>query len=220
MCIIAIKPRGQKMFPRKTIETMFSNNPDGAGVMYYDLNKKKVIIDKGFTTVDDLLKYLDRKDFTNTPLIIHFRISTSGSINKLNCHPYPVYKQNKTHAETCLAMCHNGVLKQYEPPKNATYNDTQNFIWKFIKRLPYGFTESEKYLMYIKKEIGDNNKLCFLDDKGRVVMVGKFEKDNGYYYSNTSYLYDYHDLYKSYYNFYDYDYDYDYKKYYSKKKRY
>lgn len=204
MCIIAIKPQGAPMFDDLSVRTMFYNNPHGAGLMYYDHATKKVVIEKGFMCAKDLLKYLHAHDFTHTNVIMHFRISTSGSKNALNCHPYPVYKQNKLHTETEIGMCHNGILKDYEPKnKLARYNDTQNFIWKFIKKLPHGFLKSDKYLKYIRKEIGDNNKLAFLDNLNRVVMIGKFIHDGDYYYSNHSYL-DLKDTYATYFKSYNY----------------
>ena len=89
MCIIAIKPKDVKMFDDFTIETMFENNPDGAGYMYYDSKTKDVVINKGFMTLGALLNSLHSKDLTHTNVVLHFRIGTSGYFNKMNCHPYP-----------------------------------------------------------------------------------------------------------------------------------
>lgn len=58
MCIIAIKPAHQKMIDESIIETMFENNPDGAGYMYAYNNR--VHINKGFMTLKELLNSLDK----------------------------------------------------------------------------------------------------------------------------------------------------------------
>ena len=46
------------MFPETTIRTMFTNNPDGAGIMYYDYLLQKVIYHKGFMKVEQLLDFV------------------------------------------------------------------------------------------------------------------------------------------------------------------
>ena len=186
MCIIAIKPKNIEMFDKDVIETMFMNNPDGAGYMYYDSTSKKVVIKKGFMTCKALLKDLNSKDLKDTNVILHFRIGTSGYNDKMNCHPYPIYNKNALNCETDLAMAHNGILQGYIPPKTSDINDTQVFIKNVLSNLKKGFTSDADKLMLIEELIG-TNKLAFLDSKNKVTLIGNFIKDGNYIYSNNSY---------------------------------
>lgn len=186
MCIIAIKPKNVKMFNKKTIETMFINNPDGAGFMYYDSKLKKVIIKKGFMTLKELTSELDKHDFTKTNLILHFRIGTSGKNDKLNCHPYPIYQVNGLNVKTDLGMAHNGILYNYIPYKGCSINDTQLFIHEVLRKLDKEFLNDKDKTFLIQEIIG-TNKLAFLDKNNKVSLIGDFIEDNGYIYSNNSY---------------------------------
>lgn len=188
MCIIAIKPTGAKMFDTKTIQTMFDHNPDGAGFMYYDTDAKKVVINKGFMDCGSLIKELNKYDFTDTNLILHFRIGTSGYKDKLNCHPYPIDKKNALKCVCDIAMAHNGVLRDYTPYyHNSDVNDTQLFIEYALKPLSKGFIDSPDVIHLIGEIIGNNNKLAFLDKNNHITMINHFIKDGDYYYSNVSY---------------------------------
>ena len=187
MCIIAIKPKGKKMFDENTIRTMFENNFDGAGFMYYDNNLHKVVIDKGYMTCESLINALKQHDFTNTNLILHFRIGTSGLRDKLNCHPYPIYAKNSLKCVCDIAMAHNGILKDYTPYRYVDVNDTQLFIEYALKPLSKGFINNKDIKHLIGEIIGNNNKLAFLDSDNKVTMINHFIEDNGYYYSNNSY---------------------------------
>jgi len=151
MCIIAIKPQGKQMFDDNTIKTMFINNPDGAGYMFYDKDSKKVCIKKGFMTCKGLLDSLHSKDFTDTNVILHFRIGTSGLNDKLNCHPYPLYQINDTKCSCELGMAHNGILHDFTPPKGSKINDTQTFIKEVLNNLKKGFLFDADKVMLIQK---------------------------------------------------------------------
>lgn len=187
MCIIAIKPVGKKMFSKAMITTMFTNNPDGCGYCYYDKDSKKVVISKGFMTLTELLNDLKGKDFKDTNLIMHFRISTSGKVDSLNCHPYPIYQTNKTSCKTTLAMAHNGVLTDYTPRKDSPINDTQTFIKSVLSKLKNGFLYDDDKRGLIGELIGPRNKLAFLDSKNNVFLIGDFVNNDGYVFSNYSF---------------------------------
>ena len=186
MCIIAIKPKNKKMFDENVIRTMFYNNPDGAGYMYYDYSQKCVVIKKGFMSVKALLASLNEKNLDNTNVVLHFRIGTSGKNNALNCHPYPIYQKNALNCATNIGMAHNGILSDYVPGKTSEINDTQVFIQKVLSNLKKGFQYDTDKLALINELIG-TNKLAFLDNKNKVTTIGNFINDGGYIYSNTSY---------------------------------
>lgn len=186
MCIIAIKPADKEMFPEKQIRYMFSKNPDGAGLAYA-LNGE-VHYKKGFMDVEKLVEYLNKhkKLFKGLPLILHFRIGTSGKKDEYNCHPYPVFEKNKVIGKSELVMAHNGVLYNFNPPLGATYNDTQCFIKKALSLLPHNFLNNESISTLIKESVG-TNRLCFLDKDGKITKFGSWYKEDGYEYSNSGY---------------------------------
>ena len=175
-----------KMFSDETIRTMFINNPDGAGYMYFNPATKKVVIKKGYMNEKTLIKSLHSKDFTNTNVILHFRIGTSGLYNALNCHPYPVFEKNALTCSTDLGMAHNGILTNFSPPKKSDINDTQMFINTVLKGLKKNFLRDADKLNLIKFIIG-TNKLAFLDNRNKVTLLGNFVTDKGYIFSNDSY---------------------------------
>ncbi len=188
MCIIAIKPKNKKMFDKETIKTMFENNHDGAGFMYYDDEIKKVVINKGFMDYKSLMNELNKNDYTDTNLILHFRIGTSGYKDKLNCHPYPIDKANSLKCVCDIAMAHNGVLRDYTPYNyKSDVNDTQLFIEYALKPLSKGFINNPDIVHLIGEIIGSANKLAFLDNDNHITLINHFIEDNGYYYSNASY---------------------------------
>jgi len=186
MCIIAIKKAGAEMFPETTIRTMFTNNPDGAGIMYYDYLLQKVIYHKGFMKVEQLFDFIKDRDWNNIPVVLHFRIGTSGHKTKLCTHPFPVYDKNKVFGTTDLAVCHNGVLSNYYPGANSAINDSLNFTQKVLSRLDPSFIRDTDKLMLIEELIG-TSKLAFIDSTGCITLLGNFIEDGDYVYSNSSY---------------------------------
>lgn len=193
MCIIAIKPAGVKTPATKTIENCWYNNPDGAGFMY--AAGGTVHIQKGYMTLKSFKKAINKLkktiDTTNTPIILHCRITTHGGTSAGNCHPFPVTEKlpllQMTKCKTPLAVAHNGMIDI--KPSRKDISDTMEYILSQLaplyqlkrdfyrqpagKKLIYNFTKS---------------KMAFLDGAGRIETVGDFITDeNGMLYSNTSY---------------------------------
>lgn len=193
MCIIVNKPKGVAMPSKEILENCFTRNRDGAGLMY-SLNGK-VQIHKGFMDFKKFYEYLTKLDkihnLKDHAIIMHFRISTGGNVDGGNCHPYPVTKVEenlrKEHITTDLGMAHNGIIQMYNT-KYGVLNDTQQFILgcvSTLKDLNKDFLEDKASVSLLNKIAG--SKLCFLDGKENVTMIGQFVEDNGIYYSNTTY---------------------------------
>lgn len=120
-----------------------------------------------------------------------------------NTHPFPIYEENSLSFNTDIAFCHNGTLTDYKPNYyNAGLNDTQIFGKYVLRLLKKGFEYQKDTLFLISELVGDYNKLCFLNKNNRIVRIGTFYEDNGYYYSNHSYT-----NYYEYYSFDNYSYD-------------
>lgn len=195
MCIIAIKPPHHKMIDESIIETMFQNNPDGSGYMYSYNNK--VHIEKGFMTLKELLNSLDslkkKVNIEEIPLILHFRISTSGKVDGATCHPFPITSDlnalRKTHVITNLGMAHNGVIYDFEE-KKSIYSDTQLFVNKCVS---YLYDINPKFLHDDRTEkmlepIINGSRLAFLDRHGNIYRYGDWCENDGIFYSNEGYI--------------------------------
>jgi len=193
MCIIAIKPAGVKMPAMKTIENCWYNNPDGAGIMY--ATSRTVHIEKGFMTLKDLKTALERLektiDTTNTPIILHFRITTHGGTSAGNCHPFPVTEKlpllQMAKCKAPLAVAHNGMIDIKLSRQDIS--DTMEYV---ISQLaPLYQLKKNFYTQPAGKKLVYNaikSKMVFLDGAGRIETVGDFiTGDDGILYSNASY---------------------------------
>ncbi len=192
MCIIAVKPAGVKMPAMRTIENMWYNNRDGAGFMY--AAGGTVHIEKGFMSLKslkDALKRLKRSiDVINTPIVLHFRITTHGETSPGNTHPFPVTEKlpllQMTKSKAPLAVAHNGII-DIEPSQKGI-SDTMEYI---INQLaPLYQLKKDFYRQPAGKKLVYNfikSKMVFLDDAGRIETIGDFITDNDILYSNSSY---------------------------------
>ena len=191
MCIIAIKNKGIELPNEQILETMFKNNSDGAGFMYAADNK--VIIQKGYMTFHSFMsafKKLEQKyNLTDIPIVMHFRIATSGQVDAGTCHPFPIASKRKylrrQYTETDIGVVHNGIIPIAAPDNMS---DTMQYIkenlWEY-KKHQCDFYTNKKWQKRIEKEI--MSKMAFLDSAGQVYTIGDFINDDGMVYSNRSY---------------------------------
>lgn len=190
MCIIVAKPSGVAMPSWKTLQTCFKNNNDGGGFAY--LHNGEVHYKKGlmsFTAFKKAIKALDI-DRTDTTMVFHFRIGTSGTNSQGLTHPFKICDNFSTMKKTegdGDVLFHNGVLYKYNPPKNNVedINDTMNFTKKIINGLPKNWEKNDTIKLLVGDALG-SSKLAILKSNG-LTLLGNFEEDNGVYYSNTSY---------------------------------
>ena len=192
MCIIAIKNKGINMPSEEILETMFTNNSDGAGFMYAVNNT--VIIEKGFMTYKAfhtaLKKVEAHHDITSSPLVMHFRIATSGKIDGGTCHPFPISNKRKIlrkqYIETDIGVAHNGIIN-IDTPDNMS--DTMQYIARKLsiyQKLQSNFYVRRKWQKRIEDEI--KSKMVFLDSRGEIYTIGDFvTESDGMVYSNHSY---------------------------------
>jgi glutamine amidotransferase len=180
MCIIAIQPKNE-IISEQTLANCWDNNNDGAGIMY--AIDGKIIVHKELDSFDKFLAYKKQVDKLNVNVVLHFRISTSGAIDKNNIHPFKVNDN--------LYFCHNGIL-DINVPIGSKINDTQIFNNVFMKGMNPRFIYNESTRNLIQYSIG-KNKFVFLDNKGEFFILNEHlgSWDSGVWYSNDSYLYSY-----------------------------
>lgn len=210
MCIIAIKPKGISLQDEDVLKNCFKNNSDGAGYSF-EL-KHKVIIKKGFMSFKEfynsLIKDYEQFNLENKNIVMHFRIGTSGGINKEKTHPFMLTDKpdllNGTSIKCSYSIAHNGILSDFDY-KNSKLSDTQNFIkdflYPFLKLVKFDF-KNPLVKMVINSMIG-NSKLAILSKNGSLNLYGDFIKDGDYYYSNSTYKPPVYSSWKYYYDRYD-----------------
>ena len=194
MCIIAAKKRGVHLPSKAVLETMFMCNPHGAGIAWLD-DSGKVRIRKGLMTFEEFSTALDAVtascDPVETPMILHFRITTHGGTAPENTHPYPITDSIKRlkalNITTPVAVAHNGIIPI--TPRAKDVSDTQEWIASVLsplsRALPKWYKNPDA-LTLVRNTL--QSKLAVLDSKGDITLVGDFNEDNGMLYSNYSWM--------------------------------
>lgn len=196
MCIICIKPTNTEMPSKRTIQTMWNRNPDGAGFMFP--KDGKVHIEKGFMELDDFMDALQEanieNDFKALPLVMHFRISTHGGVIPGNTHPFPISKSvQRMHSLTndCeYAVAHNGIISI--TPQRKDISDTMEYIRSVINPIKCEYSDwmfDQNILDFIEGSI-NYSRMVFMNGEGQMSTVGKWHFDwlTGLYYSNLNYI--------------------------------
>lgn len=201
MCIAVYKPAGVEIPSKKIFENCFSNNDDGAGIMYSFGGK--VHIEKGFMTfkafkkgLKDIIKKTGgTKKCEDIPMVFHFRITSQGAVCKELTHPFPIcndYDEMKKSSQVVdMALAHNGIIDFASSYSVKDHNDTM----EFIKEVAYGQINNNKNWYKNKRTINlfdyllTGNRVVILDGDGHAQMFGKWEVKDGVYYSNSSYSY-------------------------------
>lgn len=193
MCIVVAKPIDVEMPDMETLKRCFDVNPDGAGFMYAD--GKCVRIRKGFMTFEDFVEALDHElphgMRTETAIVMHFRIETSGGVNQKCCHPFPVTddedKLRSTRIDARVGVAHNGVIQGRRTGKD--WSDTMDFVAGImtpLMRIEPDFMCDDDALDLLEDACG--SKLAIMNHTGEIATVGKFYDNEGVLYSNTGYV--------------------------------
>jgi len=189
MCIIVYKPAGVKFPNDEIIENCFNHNSHGAGFMYPASDG--VHIHKGFMSLKDFNEGIKPyKYLTDTPIVMHFRISTHAGVIPEMTQPFPVTSKTKKlkRLDTMgqVGVAHNGVISMTNDAK--TISDTALFIKRYMS---YLIKDSEYYkdpriAEMIEQMIG--SKMAVLSTDGHCELLGSgWQEDGGIWYSNTTY---------------------------------
>lgn len=188
MCVICISPKGIRQPNNTEIKAMFEANPHGAGYMCVT-DDGLVEIQKGFMTLEDLMRELKTRKFTKKDVVIyHFRISTQAGVNPYMTHPFPLTRDlenTKLLGCTCpVGIVHNGIIP-CTSRKDDEYSDTALFITQYLS----GMIENASDLLDdgIQHRIENllQSKMAIMDGKGNYITIGKFFTDkSGLIYSN------------------------------------
>ena len=182
MCIAICKPK-DVIIKKRVLKTCFENNPHGAGMAYPSKDGSKVIIDKGYFHFRAFWKKFQAVQ-ENKPMLIHFRVATSGVIDKTNCHPWRINAQH--------ALIHNGNVASKIGLDSDEFSDTGLFVQHLLKPAFSKNTEfwkTEGWKWTIERAIGDSNKIAIIDNNGIIKIFNeeKGEKEHGVWFSNDTY---------------------------------
>lgn len=186
MCIAIIKPRGIEIPDRELLRKCWEINPDGGGFMYND--GTKVTIHKGFMKFKKFYKFFkhesDLNDFKNKDVVIHFRISTSGGINRECTHPFPVsnnLEELRYLNCTCpVGFAHNGIISGYGTKE---YSDTMHYIINVVSNI----RDLENSEALIDALATENSSRFVALTKDKILKGGTWIEDNGLFFSNSTY---------------------------------
>lgn len=191
MCVIAYKTKGAHLSDNM-IRRMFKANPNGAGFMYADGGK--VHFEKGFFSAEALIKRYRACVSADMSAVVHCRITTHGATCPQLCHPFPIVqkhaKEFKQRGEADLCMAHNGILPASAWAWFADDRDSDSSAYAHrlalegLCRLPMPW-EAER----MEREIG-LNRIALMDGEGDVLMLGRWEKVAGIWFSNLHHLAD------------------------------
>ncbi|WP_333624291.1 class II glutamine amidotransferase [Sphingobacterium siyangense] len=178
MCIAILNTTGKLDY--ELFVSCWESNPDGAGIAYVDQNNVRFM--KEMESVYDFyLQYCAIRAGNDLPMIIHFRVATSGMVNEENCHPFEVFPG--------LAMAHNGILDHVNP--TASTCDTRIFNKQILSGLPKDFMYNEAIKQLLTVFIEDS-LIIFLDKYGMYNILnerlGHWDEHHQNWFSNYSYL--------------------------------
>lgn len=175
MCVIVYKPQN-KSLNIDDLADMWDRNPHGAGIAWQRRSKIRWV--KGmmdFDTFIHTLGSIDRDD--SKELVIHFRLATHGSVEPLNCHPFPVYAKNALKGEDEAVLFHNGILNQFGKSGKDGMSDSHDFTDSILSAI--GSKEIRKLLPHV------GGRFAYWDAKG-VLLTGGFTEKDKCEYSNMN----------------------------------
>jgi hypothetical protein len=183
MCIIVAVPAGVASPKRQHLETAWESNKDYGGAMWINENgrinigkwkEKDEIIDNFYLMLEKYGK--------DSPVVLHLRNATDGSVTLDNTHPFRL--NNKS------AFCHNGRIVKCIPTgkfKDKNYSDTRVFRDQILRYMPSEWTPGIRLLL--EEYIGKSSRIAWMDVTGNLVLLNEAlgEWVNGVWFSNDYY---------------------------------
>ena len=191
MCIICVSKSGVRQPTVTELNTMFQNNPDGAGYMV--ARHGMVSISKGYMDFGEFLNAVRREHFTERDSVVyHFRISTQAGVNPEMTHPFPLSnrleRMEKLDTTCRIGVAHNGVIRLTADPDNRRYSDTALFITQYLRVLIQRREDLRDRRVLDTVWNLAQSKFAIMDGGGYVATVGEFLNQDGLLFSNASYM--------------------------------
>lgn len=179
MCIAILNTKS--LLPKSYIKNSWENNYHGAGFAYS--KGDSMFVYKTDDNADTFYKVYKshRKQNPDAKFLIHFRISTHGTITEDNLHPFIINDK--------IALIHNGTVDLKDHSYGDKRSDTRFLCEEILAKLPDGWHLSEGVHTFIK-EIGGWSKFVLLDLDNNHAIIKESEghwDDKGNWFSNSSY---------------------------------
>lgn len=183
MCLAAFAPAGVTIRRSHLVEAG-DNNPHGCG---YAFARNGHLVIRKFEDVRELIPAYEHdaaRYSEGSAFLVHFRIMTHGAINKRNTHPHTMRDGG--------ALIHNGMIDIPELP--AGESDSRYFAREIIGALPSNWMYDPILVNMVERYIGDYNKVAMLWPDGSSLILNERAGhwQDGVWYSNKSYLWDYY----------------------------
>lgn len=166
MCML-IHHTPKSHLTRDMLRNFVEHNGDGFGFMTFDAKRKKVnIVKLPFADSKQVIALYDEY-IRGREAVMHFRMRTHGEVNRDNTHPYKV--------QDGLWMAHNGVLSTgnaRRPEMSDTWHLIEDYLRPVLESAP-ALIHTPQFQRMLGAFIGSNNKLGFMDSKGRVAIVNR-----------------------------------------------
>ena len=178
MCLIIVHADNTERVSRNVFKGYWDDNPDGFGLAYCARGKLHARLPY-WSFREAWRAYGNAMAAADGPVVVHFRLSTSGKCNKENTHPHAV----KCSGGERMALFHNGVL----PGGDAKHSDT--VLWTkmaFVGRSKRQLL-SEKWINHAEQWLGFN-KVVLLSHQGEVAIYNEHFGEwsgTGLWFSNT-----------------------------------
>ena len=188
MCVI-IGTIGKEKVSEKEIRQAWEGNSDGAG-MAWRQGDGKIRVEKGFMKLKEFERAYEQINVF--PHVLHFRIGTSGDKCPELTHPFPCDGHTKNSLEFTAdeVLFHNGIVSNW---KDLLFNLAPALKKGELKKMLNEPLNDTRVIAYYVERIGkeilglaSGKWLHF--DKDNLTMYGQgWDKENKFFYSNTSF---------------------------------
>jgi len=183
MCLLILNQTN--LISKKHLKNAWDNNSHGGGIAYpyrNDNNEKVVAIEKYQNFDSFYVNYVAIRKSVNKPIILHFRITSSGGRSVDNIHPFFV-RENK------IAMGHNGTIRSLGDKTMSDSRHLAQIIGSFDGNSVCMLKHSG--LRQLINSVIGQSKLAFVDSQGNWDIFNEHLGHwtaNGDWMSNDSYL--------------------------------
>lgn len=195
MCVIIYVPKNNNITTEE-LKSAWRTNPDGAGFAVQ--RNGKVQMKRGFMDMDEYITEV-QKYIGQYNIVLHFRISTSSKVNRVQTHPYVRNHVERLQDSTFdEVICMNGIVSCNYTDRQG-YNDTMNYIVDHKE----AFHKANQHIVDMIENITGSK--WFIMRPHEIIASSKFTEHEGRLYSNTNHLYRSYSFYNDPYDYGDYD---------------
>lgn len=178
MCIIIYSKKGTKI-EENELKEAWETNPDGGG--YAILKGNRIYYRKGFMNYHEFLNSFRKYNNKNYEKIVHFRITSKGTTNKRQTHPFKKNNPNITeYIGKRPVYFMNGTISNLTLEKGL--NDTATYIRKYRN----GIRANQQGIDILSQATGC--RWAVATPRG-IFVSDDFIEEDGLYYSNLNHKY-------------------------------